>query len=1240
MNLHFLNRNRKIIPGISVFLTAIILFVYLGMVVAAPGDLDTTFDSDGIVYTQAGDTTAADTAHGVAIQSDDKVVAVGEIDGDFGVIRYCADGSLDNGSNCGAAGFGTGGVVTTAVSTNIDTAEAIAIDSNGRILVAGYSTDSPVTGGTPNAFVVVRYNSNGSLDTGFGSSGIFSDSLGATLSSEAWDLALDANGKIVVAGTVDDDFAIARLTTTGALDTTFDGDGYNTTDIAANGRADAAHSVIIQASGKIVLGGTAEDAAGDHQDFALARYNSNGALDGTFGAGGVVSQDVSRNASLKINDLAYALGEQSDGKLILAGFVETGDVTNAEDIGLVRFTAEGALDTTFGTSGTVLLSHADGDFAYDMVVQTTNKIVVASTNLSPSTNEDVQLVRFNSDGSLDTTFGTAGFVVTDIESTLAFPGSDVSQDEAYAVVYLNNKIVVAGMTDTPSNVGDKGFAAVRYEASNNPPTLTNITKSGDEDTTISFAASDFTSHFSDVDADDLKNVKIFSLPANGTLKLGAANVAVNDVIQAADLGTLTFVPTANWSGSTSFNWNASDGETYALANAAVNIAVTAVNDPPTFTLITNPDQTVAEDAGLQTVTGFVTGSNPGPNESQTVTFDVSNDNTSLFATGGQPAISSGGTLTYTPADNRFGSATVTVQANDGAAVNNTSAPQTFTITITSVNDVPSFADGGNVTVNEDAGATTISAWATSISSGPFESDLLDFTVTTTDLSLFTAAPDISTINGNLTFTPKADVFGSTNITVTLTDGDKTTSPTAFTLTINSVNDAPSFTKGADQTVLEDSGAKTVTGWATNLSKGPANESSQTLHFNVSTDNDPLFASGPAIDSSGNLTFTPAANANGTATVTIELQDSGGVANGGVDKSAAQTFVITVTAVNDPPTFTPGSDVFVDEEFAAAGTTVAGWATNIGPGAANESSQNLTFDISTNNDAMFDVLPVIDLNTGDLTLTAKSSSGSTATVTVTLRDNGGTANGGSNQTGPETFVVTVTFVNDAPTFTAGTDQTVDEDAGAQTVAGWATNIYAGSPTETGQILTFNTNNDNTALFAAPPAIDAATGNLTYTPAANAHGSAMVTVTLSDDGGTANGGQDTSAPQTFTITVNPINDRPTVSTVDVRGLINQDVVFTAVDFANSFNDVDGDSLSQVRITSLPGNGVLKLNGTAVILNQQIPASNLNLLIFTPDADWNGTTSFTWTGSDGALFAANEATANINVALYTLYLPVIMR
>ena len=145
------------------------------------------------------------------------------------------------------------------------------------------------------------------------------------------------------------------------------------------------------------------------------------------------------------------------------------------------------------------------------------------------------------------------------------------------------------------------------------------------------------------------------------------------------------------------------------------------------------------------------------------------------------------------------------------------------------------------------------------------------------------------------------------------------------------------------------------------------------------------------------------------------------------------------------------------------------------------------------------------------------------MTVRIHDNGGTANGGVDTSATQTFTITVTAVNDVPSFVRGADQTVAEDSGVASVPNWATAISAGPANESGQAVDFTVNNDNNALFSGQPAISPS-GTLSYTPAANANGSATVTVLIHDDGGTANGGVDTSVAQTFTITVTEVNDAP--------------------------------------------------------------------------------------------------------------------
>src|SRR5438270_493906 len=144
----------------------------------------------------------------------------------------------------------------------------------------------------------------------------------------------------------------------------------------------------------------------------------------------------------------------------------------------------------------------------------------------------------------------------------------------------------------------------------------------------------------------------------------------------------------------------------------------------------------------------------------------------------------------------------------------------------------------------------------------------------------------------------------------------------ITVDVTSVNDVPSFTKGADPTVLEDSGAQSAAGCATAITAEPPDESGQALNFIVTNNNNGLFtaAGQPAVDSSGKLTYTPASNANGSALVYVKLHDDGGTANGGVDTSAVQTFTINVTAVNDVPSFTKGTDPTVLEDSGAQSAT--------------------------------------------------------------------------------------------------------------------------------------------------------------------------------------------------------------------------------------------------------------------------------------------------------------------------------
>ncbi len=234
-------------------------------------------------------------------------------------------------------------------------------------------------------FALVRYNTNGSLDTSFDTDGKVTTPVVPGNSDYAYALAIQDDGKIVAAGYTSDgldaDFALVRYNTDGSLDTSFHTDGIVTTDIGAD--IDIASAVSIQDDGKIVAGGSSWNGTDD--DFALVRYNTNGSLDTGFHTDGIVTTDMGTG-----NDLAYALAIQDDGKIVAAGSSWNGA---DNDFALIRYNTDGSLDTTFHTDGIVITEvGTDDDVAYALAIQADGKIVAAGS--SSNTSDDFALVRY------------------------------------------------------------------------------------------------------------------------------------------------------------------------------------------------------------------------------------------------------------------------------------------------------------------------------------------------------------------------------------------------------------------------------------------------------------------------------------------------------------------------------------------------------------------------------------------------------------------------------------------------------------------------------------------------------------------------------------------------------------------------------------------------------------------------------------------------------------------------------
>jgi uncharacterized delta-60 repeat protein len=340
--------------------------------------------------------------------------------------------------------FDNDGKVTTDFSTGIDLGRSVGIQQDGKIIVVGRMVDNG-----NNDFAVARYNVDGSLDLNFGTGGKVNTDF-TIGDDEAFAVILQFDGKIVVAGSSFTlggtyDFALARYNFDGSLDQSFGSGGKVVTDFA--GDSDEARAVAIQSDGKIVAAGSMFNTT-TGSDFAVARYNSDGSLDSSFGLNGKVNTDFLFDA----DDEAFAIVIRPDERIILAGKRFNGDDT---DFAIARYNPDGSLDDTFSNDGLKITDiNGHDDEALGMALQTDGKIVVVGGNDSTGNGGyDFVLARYNDDGELDTSFSFDGIVITDF-------GTDF--DEAAAVtIQLDGKIIVAGVS-TVGSVGD--FALARYEA--------------------------------------------------------------------------------------------------------------------------------------------------------------------------------------------------------------------------------------------------------------------------------------------------------------------------------------------------------------------------------------------------------------------------------------------------------------------------------------------------------------------------------------------------------------------------------------------------------------------------------------------------------------------------------------------------------------------------------------------------------------------------------------------------------
>jgi uncharacterized delta-60 repeat protein len=434
-------RTRRLAGAVGVTMVSLVAFAVPS--VAAPGQLDPSFGAGGTVIAEFP--TSSSGARAVAVQADGLVVAAGfahpndSIASDFALTRHQVDGTLD-------ASFGTGGRVQTDFGGRFDEALAVAVQPDGKIVAVGSSSDAAGAD-----MAVARYHPDGTPDASFDGDGLSLVAFDGEATARA--MALQRDGKVLLAGRVDRpfgagccvaDFAVARLTSAGTLDRSFGGDGRVVTDFlpgADNGQ-DAAHAVLVQADGRILAAGSGV-AGGVSVDFAVARYRADGSLDPTFSTDGRATSDFVGFFD-EIRDLAV----DRDGRIVVGGQSCESPGTSDEvcDLGLARYTPGGTLDQRFGRQGRVRTDlGADlGEGIRGVVLQQDGRIVAAGQTSGPG-GPDVGLTRYRADGRLDRSFGVNGVVITPVS-----PGTDEVGGLARAPAA---RVVVAGTTAVAQSFG-------------------------------------------------------------------------------------------------------------------------------------------------------------------------------------------------------------------------------------------------------------------------------------------------------------------------------------------------------------------------------------------------------------------------------------------------------------------------------------------------------------------------------------------------------------------------------------------------------------------------------------------------------------------------------------------------------------------------------------------------------------------------------------------------------------------
>ena len=706
---------------------------------------------------------------------------------------------------------------------------------------------------------------------------------------------------------------------------------------------------------------------------------------------------------------------------------------------------------------------------------------------------------------------------------------------------------------------------------------------------------------SDVE-DELLTVTLVDDVSNGTLSLSAD-------------GGFTYNPNLDFFGSDTFSYIAADDEGEGSETVTVTLEVDAVNDAPTINPIADLEPILDID-GEQTVqfSGVTIGA---ANEAQVLTVTAASSNTSVIA---DPVVeytspAETGILRFTPVphglDTPEGTIAITVTVQDDGDGQNT-ASETFNVTVIRTNQPPSVTPPPPVTIDEDTpGAIALEG------TDADSEDVLTAIIATlpTNGSLhqtddgITPGPEINAPNTEVTdaarrviYIPAENAHGEAFDTFgfIVTDGKDNSGEATVTVNVAPVNDPPTIDPIPDQPpISEEAGDQTVP--LSGISAGPPDEI-QTLAI-AATSNNPVLVSEVTVtytspESTGTLVYRPEPNANGTATITVTVTDDGEVNN-----TASTSFSVTISPVEDAPTI---SDIL--DQTTAEDTSTEEISFTIGD--VDTPATDLTVTGSSSDQTL---VPDANITLGDTDASrsiqvtpAANQSGST-TITVSVSDGTDTAS--------DTFVLTVTAVNDPPTISDIQDQTTAEDTPTAAISFTVNDV----DTAVGDLTVAGSSSNQTLLPDANivPGGTEANRTVQITPAANQSGEVTITVAVSD-------GTDT-ASTSFALTVTPVNDPPTISNISDQ-TANQNTPTGAISFTVGDAETAAGSLT---VTSSSSNQTL------------VPDANINVggtganrtVQVTPAANQSGSTTITIRVSDAAVAATDTFVLTVSDTTFAI-------